>query len=167
VRGVPRSQTSKHRLAALGIWLPEISGIYDDATVHAVTAFEKVNNLDRDGLACTHDQEVLRTATRPEARSTAGHVVEVDIARQVLLIVHDGVVDAVLDTSTGARAGSTPTGTFIVHRQIDGMRISELGSLYRPKYIVGGIAFHGYPEVPPQPASHGCVRLTYAAMDAV
>ena len=27
-------------------------------------------------------------------------------------------------------------------------------------YFVGGIAFHEYPEVPVQPASHGCVRVT-------
>jgi lipoprotein-anchoring transpeptidase ErfK/SrfK len=26
-------------------------------------------------------------------------------------------------------------------------------------YFNGGIAFHGYPEVPAHPASHGCVRL--------
>ena len=26
-------------------------------------------------------------------------------------------------------------------------------------YFVGGIAFHEYPEVPPYPASHGCVRV--------
>ena len=26
-------------------------------------------------------------------------------------------------------------------------------------YFVGGIAFHEYPDVPPYPASHGCVRV--------
>ena len=26
-------------------------------------------------------------------------------------------------------------------------------------YFNGGIAFHEYPDVPPQPASHGCVRI--------
>lgn len=40
-----------------------------------------------------------------------------------------------------------------------------LGVLYRPKYFVGGVAVHGYPNVPPYPASHGCVRVTNEAMD--
>jgi lipoprotein-anchoring transpeptidase ErfK/SrfK len=37
--------------------------------------------------------------------------------------------------------------------------------LYRPKYFHGGVAVHGYTSVPATPASHGCVRVTYAAMD--
>ena len=50
-------------------------------------------------------------------------------------------------------------------REIDGYRHAPLGTLYRPKYFYHGIAFHGYPSVPPEPASHGCVRVTNAAMD--
>ena len=43
-----------------------------------------------------------------------------------------------------------------------------LGPLYRPKYFhEDGIAVHGYDVVPPYPASHGCARLTFAAMDYV
>jgi lipoprotein-anchoring transpeptidase ErfK/SrfK len=37
--------------------------------------------------------------------------------------------------------------------------------LYRPKYFTGGVAVHGFPDVPPYAASHGCVRVTNAAMD--
>lgn len=40
-----------------------------------------------------------------------------------------------------------------------------LGDLWRPKYIVGGMAIHGYPHVPAFPASHGCIRVSNAAMD--
>ena len=158
---------AQQRLTDLGFWLPEISGEYDEATLHAVTAFEKLNGLDRDGLLSIEDQGVLEASERTEARSSAGHVIEVDIAHQVVLIVDDGTVTWILDTSTGARPGSTPIGSFTVHREIDGMRVSALGRLYRPKYVIGGVALHGYPDVPAQPASHGCIRLTYQAMDAV
>lgn len=42
----------------------------------------------------------------------------------------------------------------------------ELGPLYRPKYFHhDGIAVHGYGSVPPYPASHGCVRVSFAAVD--
>jgi lipoprotein-anchoring transpeptidase ErfK/SrfK len=41
----------------------------------------------------------------------------------------------------------------------------ELGSMYRPKYFRGGWAVHGSGSIPPWPASHGCVRVSNAAMD--
>jgi hypothetical protein len=45
-------------------------------------------------------------------------------------------------------------------------RPGPLGDLYRPKYFNRqGIAVHGYANVPPYPASHGCVRVSLAAMD--
>jgi peptidoglycan hydrolase-like protein with peptidoglycan-binding domain len=154
-------------LLAHGYWLPAVTGEYDDATFHAVTAFEKVSGLERDGTLSVSDRQALAEAGRPAPRSTVGHVIEVDLTRQVVLVVDDGTVTWTLDTSTGARAGTTPVGEFTVYREIDGVRISALGRLYRPKYVVGGVAMHGYPEVPPQPASHGCIRLSNDAMDAM
>ena len=47
------------------------------------------------------------------------------------------------------------------------MPFPPLGLLYRPKYFYGGVAIHGFTSVPSQPASHGCVRLTYPAMDMI
>jgi lipoprotein-anchoring transpeptidase ErfK/SrfK len=65
------------------------------------------------------------------------------------------------------RPGATPIGTWEITREIDAPHWSALGLLYRPKYFHGGVAIHGYTSVPPEPASHGCVRVTYAAMDFV
>jgi lipoprotein-anchoring transpeptidase ErfK/SrfK len=31
--------------------------------------------------------------------------------------------------------------------------------LYYPNYFSGGLAIHGNPSVPYQPASHGCIRI--------
>jgi lipoprotein-anchoring transpeptidase ErfK/SrfK len=43
-----------------------------------------------------------------------------------------------------------------------------LGSLWRPKYFTNdGVAFHGAASVPPYPVSHGCVRMTNAAINYV
>ena len=44
---------------------------------------------------------------------------------------------------------------------------SDLGQIYRPKYFIGGVAIHGSQVVPAYPASHGCVRVTPAAMDMI
>jgi lipoprotein-anchoring transpeptidase ErfK/SrfK len=107
----------------------------------------------------------LQRATRPRPRSAKGRVAEVDRSRQMLLLAVDGRVEWVFDASTGRVPGSTPAGDHRVYRQVDGYDHGPLGTLYRPKYFVGGVAVHGYPNVPPYPASHGCVRVTNAAMD--
>ena len=44
---------------------------------------------------------------------------------------------------------------------------SRLGRLYNPVYFnpEDGIAIHGFPEVPTEPASHGCVRIPMSAAE--
>lgn len=154
-------------LDGLGYWLGEPDGRFGPNTAHAVTAFQKAEGLARTGLLDDATIERLATAATPTPRSSDGHVVEIDIDRQILLIAVSGTVERIFDVATGATATPTPPGEFSVFREIDGFRHAPLGTLYRPKYFNGGIALHGYTSVPPEPASHGCVRLTYAAMDAV
>jgi lipoprotein-anchoring transpeptidase ErfK/SrfK len=149
----------------LGFWLGEPDGIFGTGTAHAVTAFQKAAGLNRDSVAGPKTLAALASASRPTPRSDAGRVVEVDLARQLLFVVADGRVAWVLDTSTGSRPGTTPRGRFRVLWEVDGYDPGPLGTLYRPKYFHGGVAVHGYPSVPPYPASHGCVRVTNAAMD--
>lgn len=107
----------------------------------------------------------LATAVPPTSRSTDGDLVEIDLTHQVLIIVRDGRTDLVFDTSTGKSSTPTATGRFDIQREIDGYDRSKLGVLYRPKYFHRGQAIHGFPSVPPDPASHGCVRLTNHAID--
>jgi len=44
-----------------------------------------------------------------------------------------------------------------------GWRRSTLGLLYYPSCFSGGVAIHGSPSVPANPASHGCVRIPMLA----
>ena len=165
----------QRRLSAAGYWLGSANGQYGQLTEQAVVALQKAAGLPRDGRYGPLTAQALDRGVRPAARSTTGHVVEVDLARQLLLLVTNGHVDAVLDTSTGSGAAytvdggtyiaSTPRGEFRIFRQVDGSDHSPLGVLWRPKYFNGGIALHGYPDVPPYPASHGCVRVSDAAID--
>lgn len=104
---------------------------------------------------------------RPVPRSARGRAVEIDLQRQLLLVVDDGRLREVLDTSTGRAGHRTPRGRWAITRAIDGFRRSPLGLLYRPRYFHRGVAIHGYTSVPPAAASHGCVRVTYHAMDHV
>jgi len=89
----------------------------------------------------------------PRARYGGDHV-EVDKARQVIFVVRGGNVALAVPTSTGA-TGNTPLGTWRVYRKVVGFD----WVLYYPSYFLRGFAVHGYPDVPPYPASHGCARV--------
>ncbi|HVN13017.1 MAG TPA: L,D-transpeptidase family protein [Kineosporiaceae bacterium] len=168
---------AQKRLAALGYWLGTPDGVYGDKTVHAVIALQKVAGLARDGVIGPKTTRALAAGVRPKARTTRGDVIEVDLAHQVVLAVHSGRVNLVFDASTGSGAyyyslgrlhhAVTPKGTYHVYRAVNGWDPGPLGKLYRPRYFNGGIAVHGYPSVPTYPASHGCVRVTIAAIDYV
>jgi lipoprotein-anchoring transpeptidase ErfK/SrfK len=151
-------------LSDLGFWLGTPDGSYGTTTQQAVMAFQKANGLGRDGSAGPTTLAAMATATRPVPRSTADGL-EIDLARQLVTIVRDGRALWVLNTSTGKPGMDTPPGDFVVQRQIDGMRHAPLGDLWRPKYFNGGIAVHGSPSIPGYPASHGCARVSNAAID--
>ena len=61
----------------------------------------------------------------------------------------------------------TPGGRFRVLRKIGGWRLSSLGLLYYPNYILNGIAIHGSPAMAVYPASHGCIRIPMFASKAL
>ena len=168
----------QRRLEALGYWTGGANGVFGPLTQQAVWAFQKINGLNRSGVVDDATRIAFRTAQRPTPRSTSGYVAEVDKGRQVVIIASNGHTNWVFNTSTGTDRmytfeghqylADTPTGHFVMNRQIDGVRVGQLGTLYRPKYFhPDGIAFHGYPSVPPYPASHGCVRLSNAAINFV
>jgi lipoprotein-anchoring transpeptidase ErfK/SrfK len=83
-----------------------------------------------------------------------GDHVEIDKTRQVLYVVRGGKVNLIVATSTGS-TGNTPVGEWRVYRKVTGFD----WVLYYPNYFLRGFAVHGYPDVPPYPASHGCARI--------
>ena len=80
-----------------------------------------------------------------------------------------------LNTSTGGgytytqdgvtSVAITPVGHFQIYRQVNGLVVDSLGQLWRPKFFDAGFAIHGDTSVPPYPVSHGCVRVSNAAID--
>jgi hypothetical protein len=164
------------RLLSLGYWLPGADGFFGPLTQQAVYAFQKAALLPRTGRVDEATRARFRTATRPRPRTTTGYVLEVDKARQILLIARNGHTEWVFNVSSGSDVpywseGSrytahTPEGFFTIIREVNGPDHGPLGTLWRPKYFTWtGIAFHGYTSVPPYPASHGCVRVSNTAMD--
>lgn len=166
----------QHRLQELGYWLGGANGTYDHLTRQAVIAFQGAEGLARDGVAGPQVRDALPRAQRPTPVSHHANGIEIDLERQILKVVENGQVRWTLHTSSGTgerytqpdgdrAVAVTPTGDYVIERRIDGWRESDLGRLYRPAYFVGGIAIHGYHDVPPYPASHGCTRVTMEAID--
>jgi N-acetylmuramoyl-L-alanine amidase len=144
----------KRRLAELGYALPTVDSGFGWATHEAVLAFQKVHGLARTGQADRTFWRVLATASRPRPSVQRGDYLEVSKSRQTLYEVRDGRVVRAIHVSTGA-TGNTPVGTWRVYREVWGWD----WVLYHPMYFLRGFAIHGYPSVPPWPASHGCVRV--------
>jgi lipoprotein-anchoring transpeptidase ErfK/SrfK len=128
-------------------------------------AFQKLHGLARDGVAGPITRAALATAGPVTPRAGSGPPIEVDLATQVAVVVGPDGRAVAVNATTGAAATATPRGTYAVFRQVDGWDPGPYGSLYRPKYFVGGIALHGGVPVLAQPASHGCVRLPDPAVD--
>ena len=161
---------AEQRLWDLGYWAGPVDGKFDSASRHALIAFQKVERRARTGNLTLLELEALRNAIRPVARHSHYAHVEIDLERQVLFVIgEDGMVFRILPVSTGngerymdhgqIHRARTPTGTFKVLRKIKGWRVSSLGLLYYPSYIVNGIAVHGSLSIPTRPASHGCIRV--------
>jgi N-acetylmuramoyl-L-alanine amidase len=168
----------QQRLSALGYWLGTPDGEFGFATQQAVFAVQGAAGLQRDGVVGAKTRQALADGVRPRPRSSTGSVIEIDRDGGLLVFVDEGRPRLILHTSTGTfeeyeneghtLLADTPEGTWEVSWSHDGWREGALGRLYRPRYFhPDGIAVHGYPSVPAYPASHGCARVSMAAMDMI
>jgi lipoprotein-anchoring transpeptidase ErfK/SrfK len=170
----PKVKALQQRLRQLKYWTGPADGVFGNLTQQAVYAFQKSQGLPRDGVFGPKTRARLKDPRPVGRKSRQGRVVEIDKKRQILILVRDGKVQWIFNTSTGTEKpyvykgkrymADTPKGKWRIFRQVKGWRNGELGHLYNPKYFhVDGIAIHGYTSVPPHPASHGCARVTIEA----
>jgi N-acetylmuramoyl-L-alanine amidase len=143
----------EQRLAELRYALPRVDADYGLDTYQAVLAFQKVQGLPQTGRVDERVWAALRRAATPRPRYGGTHI-EVSKGRQLLYVVRNGRVESIVHVSTGA-TGNTPLGTWRIYRKTPGWD----WVLWYPMYFLRGFAIHGYPDVPPYPASHGCVRV--------
>jgi peptidoglycan hydrolase-like protein with peptidoglycan-binding domain len=167
----------QQRLQDLGYFVTSVDRSYGGETQQAVFALQKAGGLYRDGVVGDATQAALDDGLVPQAQTSSGKVLEIDIDRQLVLAVEDGQVVKIINASSGngetyeAKGATytayTPRGSFAVYREEDRNYPSslELGDMWRPKFFTGGIAVHGSASVPAFPASHGCVRVSNSAMN--
>ena len=183
--GLEAVKRLQYRLLELGFWNAGIDGLYGLSTKQAVMAFQKWT-----GLAATSVTDITTAAflnttqCPPVAGRTSGDFFEVDKAKQIAFVVRGGKVLYTFNVSTGngkdydeedrlsngrvSGVAKTPVGEFKIYKERD-EKVYEgnLGSLYRPKFVVGGIAVHGSRSIPAYPASHGCIRVANPVMDLI
>jgi N-acetylmuramoyl-L-alanine amidase len=145
----------ERRLSGLNYKLRHVNKFFGVDTYESVLAFQKVHWLSRTGRVGRYMWHKLGRARIPRARDRTGDHIEVDKARQVLFEVRKGKVVRVMHVSTGA-TGNTPLGRWHVYYKSPGLLPS---GMYYSLFWLRGFAIHGYPSVPPWPASHGCVRI--------
>ena len=168
------SKAAEARLAEMGYGTGPVDGVIDGVTQNALVAFQKWEGRKVTGRLSRDDFDSIMNASAPRPRDAGYKHVEVDLDRQVLLLIDDsGAVERVLPVSSGSdkrysEKGTsglayTPRGRFRINAKIAGWRKSPLGLLYYPSYFSGGVAIHGNPSVPNEPESHGCVRIPMSA----
>jgi len=166
-----RAQISEaeRRLSELGYWTGPVDGRLDEGTTAALIAFQKWEGREITGKLTLRELDAIRNGVAPKPRDPGYEHVEVDVDRQVLMLVNEEGAVRVLPVSTGSdksfldqgqmSVAYTPRGRFVVYDKTYGWENGDLGSVYYANYISGGVAIHGYLTVPATPASHGCIRI--------
>jgi hypothetical protein len=166
-------RVAEKRLAELGYWAGPADGVWDAASRHALIAFQKVDGGRPTGVLTRAEFNALSNTFKgvPVPKQTGAPHIEVDLSRQILYLVDaEGKVANILPVSSGSgkrfhengypeTLAITPCGHLEVYNKASGWKTSPLGQMHNPMYIVGGIAIHGSQDVPPYPASHGCIRI--------
>lgn len=135
-----------------------LNGRYDAATGRAFMAFRKVTGMRRSysaGYGVSRKLAAGQGAFRLRYPGAGRHV-EVSIGKQIMVFASGGKVTRIYHVSTGAPATPTIRGTYRVYRKDWGT--NEKGMVHSA-YFIRGYAIHGFKDVPPWNASHGCVRV--------
>lgn len=174
-----RRLRAEQALTALGLPAGRVDGVWDEKTSRAMCVFrELVGQAPVRGYPSTPDTHLLWTG--PTLLPAEGMVVGVNVnlaCQTATWVVRDAsgglAVRRVFRVSTGMSGLDTRKGTFRVQRTVNGWwysTIYEGAHMYRPLFFSGGQALHGSASddlVLPYPASHGCVRVPHADMDAL
>ena len=163
------------QLYSLGYWVDTTSGNFDDSTQQAVWALQKAANLNPDGVVGPSTWAALEAGVKPTPQPETGYEIQINLAKDLIMVVNNNQVVWTLNTSTGGGytytedgqtdVATTPTGVFQTRRIVNGLVTDSLGTLWMPRFFYEGYAIHGDPSVPPYPVSHGCARVSNEAIE--
>jgi L,D-transpeptidase catalytic domain/Putative peptidoglycan binding domain len=168
----------QQRLAQLRYYPGALNGYFGTDTLEAVWAFKEVQGLQTAVAPDAVGPAMRRALARPRLPVPmvpgGGQLrIEVNLAREYLVLYHHNRVDLISHVSAGGgyyypcRPGGgtcgpaiTPDGNYHAHWFARGWLHVPLGRMYNPVFFIGSaIAIHGDRPIPLRPASHGCVRV--------
>jgi len=179
----PEVAAYQARLASLHFDPGTQSGTFTSDTTYAIHTLQKMMGAPVSGRLGEPERLALMNfqypaPLKPDAEPNR---TEIDITKQVMTLYKDGQVRLMTTISTGSgknycytpfyktvrvcENANTPEGRFAYTYFVNAWHRSPLGQLYKPFYFNGGIAVHGYPDVPVRPASHGCTRIPMRIAD--
>lgn len=143
-----------------------VDGRIDGQSVWAVYAFQKVAGLPVNGHFTDREWGAMvgHPQLQPRRPDLGPNHVEIDLARQLVILVRDGRVRHAFHTSSGKASTPTVRGTFSVYEK---RNTRQANHMYRSIFFYRGYAIHGYPSIPLYPASAGCLRLYDGDADVV
>jgi hypothetical protein len=154
-----------------------VDDTFDQSTVFATQSLQKVVGLEPSGEIGNEERAALNTFAWPKPLIANGEPkrFEIDIEKQTGTLYENNRIKLITTVSTGSgqyycfvpKSGGvriceyadTPNGRYEFGYRHRGWQDGDLGKIYNPVYFNGGIAVHGYPQVPTRAASHGCTRI--------
>jgi peptidoglycan hydrolase-like protein with peptidoglycan-binding domain len=161
------------RLAALTYYPGPADSQFGPDTLEAVWAFEAVQGLPpSDDVGPAMQRALLNPQSPPVLVPDGGGTrIEINLAREVLVLYKAGQVALISHVSTGggyyycSPGGGcgyaiTPVGNFRTEAFMPGWITVPLGEMYNSVFFIDtAYAIHGDTDVPLLPVSHGCVRI--------
>jgi peptidoglycan hydrolase-like protein with peptidoglycan-binding domain len=134
------------------------TGVYDPGTQRAVLAWRKMEGATRNSVAnsLVFDGLLKGKGAWHVRHPLDGRHVEARLGKQLLALIDGTKVQAIYTTSSGKPSTPTVRGKFRVYLKSPGTN-SE--GMVDSNYFIRGYAIHGYADVPPYNASHGCLRV--------
>jgi lipoprotein-anchoring transpeptidase ErfK/SrfK len=134
------------------------TGVYDGGTQRAVLAWRKMEGATRNSVAnsLVFDGLLKGKGAWHVRHPLDGRHVEARLGKQLLALINGSKVVAIYHTSSGKPSTPTVRGKFRVYMKTPGTN-SE--GMVDSSYFIRGYAIHGYADVPPYNASHGCLRV--------
>jgi len=153
----PAVRLLQSKLARLHYVVPR-SGAYDTGTQRAVMAYRKLTGMSR---TFTANRQVFAALLAGRGAFKVrhpkdGHHVEARLNTQVLALIDKGKVKRIYMMSSGKPSTPTVRGKFRVYLKTPG---TNAKGMVDSNYFIRGYAIHGYVDVPPYNASHGCLRV--------
>ncbi len=175
-KGLPASEdvrVMQQRLNDLHFDVGAVDGIFGVNTEMAVWAYQSlILNLSGKSITGKVTPELWDRMQdplglpmfRPDASSTHAEIflpaqaMALYVNHELRLITH-ATVPAGQRNPRYCGTSITPGGVFKVYLKRDGWIDIPLGRMFNAISFNAGIAIHGYPDVPKNQASHGCVRV--------